>query len=80
MELLSGRTLAQWIEHAGGRLPWRKAVEVMVEVLDVLTVAHERGVVHCDIKPSNIFICQDERVKPSTSASREKASSCSISP
>jgi serine/threonine-protein kinase len=32
-------------------------------VLGVLQAAHEKGVVHCDVKPSNVFVCDDGRVK-----------------
>lgn len=63
MELLEGKTLRTRVGDDGGSLPWREATELAVRVLEVLEVAHERGTVHCDVKPSNIFLCDDGRIK-----------------
>jgi serine/threonine protein kinase len=60
MEYVRGLTLAQ---HATGRkLSPRQASHVVAEVARALGVAHRRGVVHQDIKPSNILV--DEAGKP----------------
>jgi serine/threonine-protein kinase len=55
MELLSGESLDVLCERRGGRLPWRLAAEVTLGLLDVLSVAHRRGIVHRDIKPANLW-------------------------
>ncbi len=60
MERLRGRDLRQSI--AGG---WRptptQAAQLVRRVADALAYAHARGVVHCDIKPANIFLTRNER-------------------
>lgn len=59
-ELLRGRSLAEAIE-VDGPMPTREALAIVAEVLDALSVAHARGVLHRDIKPDNIFLALDGR-------------------
>ncbi len=61
LELLRGRTLAERL--AEGPLPLREATSVATEVAKGLAHAHASGVVHRDLKPGNIFLCQDGQVK-----------------
>jgi serine/threonine protein kinase/tetratricopeptide (TPR) repeat protein len=60
-ELLVGESLADRLKS--GPLPWRKAVEIGLAVADGLAAAHARGIVHRDVKPSNVFLTADGRVK-----------------
>ena len=60
-ELLEGETLRDRL--AGGALPQRKAVDYALQIAKGLAAAHEKGIVHRDIKPDNIFITEDGRVK-----------------
>ncbi len=60
-ELLEGQTLSERLE--GGSLGWRKATEIGEAIADGLAAAHRAGIVHRDVKPSNIFITTDGRVK-----------------
>jgi eukaryotic-like serine/threonine-protein kinase len=55
MELLHGETLRQYVARRG-RLAPEMAIEIGVQVLAALEVAHERGIVHRDVKPENVFI------------------------
>ena len=60
-ELLEGETLRQRI--ARERLPWRKAVEIASSLAEGLACAHEHAIVHRDVKPENVFLTTDGRVK-----------------
>jgi hypothetical protein len=57
MELLAGRTLDEV-----GPLPPQRVAEIGLAVLDALGVAHAEGVLHRDVKPGNVFLCDDGRV------------------
>ncbi len=61
MELVEGRSLQQAIE-AGG-LTEDRALEVVADVCAALGYAHDRGLVHRDIKPGNILLADDGAVK-----------------
>lgn len=60
-ELLSGHDLAWRLKQAGGKVAVREAIELIAPVMDALVVAHERGVVHRDLKPDNIFLSETPR-------------------
>ena len=60
-ELLEGETLRE--RMAGGALPQRKAIDYASQIVKGLASAHEKGIIHRDIKPDNIFITDDGRVK-----------------
>jgi serine/threonine protein kinase len=62
LELLSGETLAARLARRG-RLPVAEALRLLDAVLAALAFAHEHGVLHRDLKPNNVFITGDERVK-----------------
>jgi serine/threonine protein kinase len=55
MELLEGASVEVLRERAGGRLAAADVVELAYRLLTVLEAAHSRGVLHGDIKPSNLF-------------------------
>ncbi len=61
-ELLEGETLRARIE-AAGPLPPRKALDYATQIARGLSAAHERGIVHRDVKPENVFVTRDGRVK-----------------
>jgi len=60
-ELLEGRTLRDQLEH--GRLPLRKAIAIGDAIARGLGAAHAHGVVHRDVKPENVLLTSDGRVK-----------------
>ncbi len=61
MELIEGRSLADVVRDDGALTP-RRAAEVGLAVLDVLRAAHREGILHRDVKPSNVLIADDGRV------------------
>src|SRR3989442_9970901 len=60
-ELLEGETLRE--RMAGAALPQRKALDYALQIARGLAAAHEKGIVHRDIKPDNVFITNDGRAK-----------------
>src|SRR5689334_3120449 len=61
MELIGGKSLAEVIREDGLLTP-RRAAEVGLAILDVLQAAHREGILHRDVKPSNVLIDHDGRV------------------
>jgi len=57
MEFLDGETLADRLEREGV-IPAAEAVDVMLAVMSAAASVHERGVVHRDLKPDNIFLAR----------------------
>ena len=63
MEYIDGITLKEYMNRRGGPLTWKEVVHFCQQVLDALDHAHQKGVVHRDIKPQNIMLLADGRVK-----------------
>ncbi|MFE3901868.1 serine/threonine-protein kinase [Streptomyces sp. NPDC059153] len=61
MELIEGKSLAEAIREDGVLTP-KRAAEVGLAILDVLRSAHREGILHRDVKPSNVLIADDGRV------------------
>ncbi|MFI6083107.1 protein kinase [Streptomyces sp. NPDC051217] len=61
MELIEGKSLADVVREDGILTP-RRAAEVGLAILDVLRSAHRQGILHRDVKPSNVLIADDGRV------------------
>jgi serine/threonine protein kinase len=62
MEYLEGVPLDR-VLHTMPRLPTFKVLDILLQVCNGLTYAHEQGIVHQDIKPGNVFIQSDGRAK-----------------
>jgi eukaryotic-like serine/threonine-protein kinase len=61
MELLEGRTLKRWI-HEGPRR-FDALLELAIEIGDGLSAAHAKGIVHRDVKPTNVFVTTEGQAK-----------------
>ncbi len=62
MEYIDGITLKEYISHQHV-IPWKEAVHFTVQILQALQHAHEKGIVHRDMKPQNIMLLQDGTIK-----------------
>ena len=70
MELVEGITLKEYIEKKG-RLAVREATSIAIQVSMGLQAAHNNGIVHRDVKPQNIIISTDGKVKSRILVSQE---------
>ncbi|MGH7711304.1 MAG: serine/threonine-protein kinase, partial [Gemmatimonadaceae bacterium] len=61
MGFYPGRTLAEMLVN--GPLPWRTALDYAVQIARGLAAAHDRGIVHRDVKPGNVVVTADGVVK-----------------
>ena len=62
MEYIEGITLKEFIEREGS-LRWKDAVHFTIQILRALQHAHDRGIVHRDVKPQNIMVLADGTIK-----------------
>ena len=62
MEFLPGRTLRDVLAARGALTP-RESVDVLEPVLSALAAAHRAGIVHRDVKPENVILTDDGRIK-----------------
>lgn len=65
MELLQGISLSNYLSQNGGRVSVDLALMIANEAGNALEALHEKGVIHCDVAPDNLFLCagKDVRVK-----------------
>ena len=63
MELVPGETLAERIRR--GRIPVHEALEIAKQITEALEAAHdsEKAIIHCDLKPANVKVTPDGKVK-----------------
>ena len=62
MEFVEGITLKQYIQ-SHPNMPIDMAVRIAIDIGSALEVAHENGIVHCDIKPHNILLTEAGKIK-----------------
>src|SRR5690606_35992540 len=67
MEYVPGRTLKQLIQEyvaeTGEPLPVSRALELAIQITAGIGYAYRAGFVHCDVKPQNVIVTPDDRVK-----------------
>lgn len=62
MEYVEGSTLAELVRSSGALSP-DQAAQIVVQAAEALAAAHEAGIVHRDVKPSNILVTPEGQVK-----------------
>lgn len=62
MEYIDGITLKEYLEQQK-EIKWKEAIHFTIQILRALQHAHEKGIVHRDIKPQNIMLLQDGTIK-----------------
>jgi len=60
-ELLEGESLRSRIKR--GPVPWKEAVDLGIAIVEALAGAHSKDLIHRDLKPDNVFLTHDHRVK-----------------
>ena len=63
MEYIEGITLKEYMEYRGKALTYKETLHFVMQVLAALQHAHEKGIVHRDIKPQNIMLLADGTIK-----------------
>lgn len=63
MEFLDGISLKDFLKQEGGKIDYEMAVEVTMPIIDALRQIHREGIIHRDISPDNIFLCQGGKIK-----------------
>ena len=61
MELVEGETLQERIKR--GPIPVDESLAIAKQIAEALEAAHEKGVIHRDLKPGNVMLTNDGRVK-----------------
>ena len=62
MEFLSGQSLKDMLKNESG-LPFPRAMNFLIQVAEGLEYAHQEGIIHQDIKPDNVFVRANDRVR-----------------
>ncbi|MDO5382296.1 MAG: Stk1 family PASTA domain-containing Ser/Thr kinase [Eubacteriales bacterium] len=77
MEIVEGITLKKYIEKRG-KLPYKEAVSIAIQVANGIEAAHKRHIIHRDIKPQNIIISKEGKVKVTDFGIAKAATSSTI--
>lgn len=63
MEYVTGMDLGKFLKKNGGSISWKALKPILYQVVSALKRVHERGKIHCDISPDNIFLLDNGQVK-----------------
>jgi serine/threonine protein kinase len=63
MELLEGKNLSDYLKAKGGKISFREASDIILQICNVLRFAHGKGIIHGGIKPQNIYVIADGKIK-----------------
>ena len=63
MDFIEGTTLEEFIKAHGGKLSFVEMINILVPVMDALAAVHDKGIIHRDISPDNIYLTSDGNIK-----------------
>lgn len=63
MEYLDGISLKGFLKQEHGKIDWETAVEIICSIIDALRALHKASILHRDISPDNIFLCDGGKIK-----------------
>lgn len=63
MEYLEGKSLKDYADEKGGKLDPEEAVTLILPVLNALSAMHNENLIHRDVAPDNIYLCDDGKIK-----------------
>lgn len=63
MDYVEGESFQKYMENRGEKISWEEAKTILFPVMDALAAVHEKGIIHRDVSPDNIFITKDGTVK-----------------
>lgn len=63
MEFVTGMDLSKFLKSQGSKMTWPMLKPIVAQVVSALKRIHERGKIHCDISPDNIFLLNSGQVK-----------------
>ncbi|HKO50333.1 MAG TPA: protein kinase [Polyangiaceae bacterium] len=63
MELVDGQTVDSWLSHRNGQADLDEALAILNDVCQGVSAIHAAGTVHCDLKPSNVLLDNQLRVR-----------------
>ncbi|MBE5894786.1 MAG: hypothetical protein E7285_03880 [Lachnospiraceae bacterium] len=63
MDFVEGISFDDYIKEKGGKISYEEAENVLIKIIDALSVVHSKGIVHRDVTPDNIYITKDGTVK-----------------
>ena len=63
MDFIEGTSFDEYLKEKGGKVPYEEAAEILIPVMDALSVVHSKGIIHRDVTPDNIYITNEGIVK-----------------
>lgn len=63
MDFIEGTSFDEYLKEKGGKVSYEEAAEILIPVMDALSVVHSKGIVHRDVTPDNIYITNEGVVK-----------------
>lgn len=63
MDYIEGTSLNEYVKQRGGKVSFEEASDILVPIMDALGAVHQKGIVHRDVSPDNIYITNDGKVK-----------------